>query len=107
MSSNINLKIGVRKSRSFSQTIRVNQGDKIALILCPLFLIQAFIETIEKEWEEVENPDLQFIIHEQRKANQKANWTVKLSNINILLDDVNQIRYNEDLSVVLETAQKH
>eukprot|EP00978_Attheya_sp_CCMP212_P041575 scaffold240147_cov43-Attheya_sp.AAC.1 len=51
--ASVNLKVGTADSRSIPYTVGVKQGDAMAPVLF-LFLIQAFAETLEEEWEDAD-----------------------------------------------------
>eukprot|EP00978_Attheya_sp_CCMP212_P004001 scaffold8535_cov32-Attheya_sp.AAC.1 len=63
--ASVNLKVGTADPRSTPYTVGVKQGDAMAPVLF-LFLIQAFAETLEEEWEEAEIDIPTFNYHENR-----------------------------------------
>eukprot|EP00978_Attheya_sp_CCMP212_P019956 scaffold56669_cov57-Attheya_sp.AAC.5 len=64
--TSVNLKVGKADSRSIPYTVGVKQGDAMAPILF-LFLIQAFAETLEEEWEDV-NIDIPTLNYHENRA---------------------------------------
>eukprot|EP00978_Attheya_sp_CCMP212_P005463 scaffold12240_cov77-Attheya_sp.AAC.1 len=64
--TSINLNVGMATSRSIPYAVGVKQGDDMAPILF-LFLIQAFAERLEEEWEDAMIIDIPtFNYHENR-----------------------------------------
>jgi hypothetical protein len=61
----VNLKVGTADPRSIPYTVGVKQGNAMAPVLF-LFLIQAFAETLEEEWEEANIDIPTFNYHENR-----------------------------------------
>eukprot|EP00978_Attheya_sp_CCMP212_P045436 scaffold346768_cov31-Attheya_sp.AAC.1 len=65
--ASVNLKVGTADSRSIPYTVGVKQGDAMAPVLF-LFLIQAFAETLEEEWEDADIDIPTFNYHENRET---------------------------------------
>eukprot|EP00978_Attheya_sp_CCMP212_P040944 scaffold229102_cov58-Attheya_sp.AAC.1 len=64
--ASVNLKVGTADSRSIPYTVGVKQGNAMAPVLF-LFLIQAFAETLEEEWEDADIDIPTFNYHENRE----------------------------------------
>eukprot|EP00978_Attheya_sp_CCMP212_P032113 scaffold123778_cov40-Attheya_sp.AAC.2 len=65
--SSVNLKVGTADPRSIPYTVGVKQGNAMAPVLF-LFLIQAFAETLEEEWEDADIDIATFNYHEENRA---------------------------------------
>jgi hypothetical protein len=87
--ASVNLKIGEAEPRSIPYTVGVKQGDAMAPVLF-LFLIQAFAETIEEEWEkaEIEIPSFNFHRNRERPIGRLVGQRTQSKGTLILLNNL-------------------